>query len=148
DPLGGAPTDPSVPVFERVTGWPPHQQRHRLTTLLDDLAQIIAHRPTRPQIVMLIQLLIEPLFLFHPGQTHAQRATAGKIPCRFFERFHPAYDTTKAVPCLAFSFPLPYQRLTSSNQKTLGRAVRTGPFGLPFACLNRSIPMGALMVEL
>ena len=61
-PLRRAPADPQVPVFERVAGRPPDQQRHRLALQFHHLTQIVAHRPPCSQIMMLPQLIIEPLF--------------------------------------------------------------------------------------
>ncbi len=77
-PLYGAPSNPPIPILERVAGRPPSQQRHRLPILGNDLAQIVAHRSPSPQIVALLPLPIERLgFFWRTGNRNFQSA----IPC-------------------------------------------------------------------
>jgi len=73
--LGGAPGNPPVPVLERIAGGSPHQQSHRLAVALDHLAQVIADRTARAQIVVIGQQTVEPGNLLRGGDADSQAAT-------------------------------------------------------------------------
>ena len=61
----GTPPDPQVPVLECVAGRPPDQQRGWSAVDLDDLTQVVAHRATGPEVMVVGHLPVEPCVL--PG---------------------------------------------------------------------------------
>jgi hypothetical protein len=87
-PLIGAPADPQVAVFERITGRTPNQQCGGLPAHKNDLAQIIAHRTARAQIVVLAQLRIEPTNVCGTYQAHRDRFSF--VFQRWRHRVHPS----------------------------------------------------------
>ena len=94
--LGRTPADPQVTVFEGVTGRTPYQQPDRSALQFHHLTQVVAHRPTGSQIVMLAQLGIKPLVFLLPGNPNLQRRSAG-VALRWATRvFHPSPSEQKS----------------------------------------------------
>lgn len=76
DPLRRAPTDPPIPILERVTTGPPDQEPNRHAVALDELAKIIAHGPTRAEIMMGGELSIKGRDFGGRGNTDGEGAVS------------------------------------------------------------------------
>ena len=59
DALRSAPTDGAIPILERVATGTPDQERDGAPGALDDLAELIADGPPRPEVVVGGELSVE-----------------------------------------------------------------------------------------
>ena len=103
-PLGHAPANPQIPVFEGVTSRPPNEQGDPLALEFDDLAQIIAHRLAGSQIMVLAQLRVERLELLFPGHSHRQPGAVNPASRCIENVFHPNASDQKTGPVSSLNF--------------------------------------------
>src|SRR5881397_3570869 len=94
-PLTGAPTDPEIPVLERITGRTPDQQSHRLAVQRNHLPKVVSDGAASSQVMMLPQLLVEPWDVFRRGDPNFQFSSTAAGRFKINRVFHPSLADLK-----------------------------------------------------
>lgn len=81
-PMISTPSDPAIPILQCVASRTQDQHRDGGTTNFDGLPQIVADRKPRPEVMLIGQLLVEPVVLLSGGDPHAQRGFGRRIARR------------------------------------------------------------------